>query len=99
MEVLYAILALLLGLGLVGGACFVLLRKQNETSLNQAEVRAREIIGQAERNAENVVKEAELKAKDEIFRKREEFNRETEATRSEQREQERRLEKREDLLE
>src|SRR5262249_651177 len=48
--------------------------------------------------AENIVKEAELHAKDEVFKKREDFNRESETTRGEMREQERRLEKREDIL-
>src|SRR4028118_1077454 len=98
-EAAYAILALLLGLGLGAGACALLLRKQDAHNLAHAETRAREVLAQAERNAENILKEAELKAKDELFRKREEFNRETETTRTEQRDQERRLEKREDLLE
>ncbi|HLN31785.1 MAG TPA: ribonuclease Y [Gemmataceae bacterium] len=59
---------------------------------------ATKIIDQAKRQADNLLKESELKAKDEVFKKREEFNRELDQSRAEVREQERRLEKREDVL-
>jgi len=59
---------------------------------------ATKIIDQAKRQADNLLKESELKAKDEVFKKREEFNRELDQARGEVREQERRLEKREDVL-
>jgi ribonuclease Y len=98
-EPLYAILGLVVGLVGGGGACFFFLRKQNQTNHAAAEVRARDIVSQAEKNADNIVKEAELKAKDEMFRKREEATRDLEKAKDEQREHERRLEKREDLLE
>jgi ribonuclease Y len=99
MEAIFATVGLLVGLGLGGGVCYALLRKQNRDSLAQSEVRSKEVLTQAQRQADTIVKEAELKAKDELFQKREEFNRETENARNEQREQERRLEKREDTLE
>lgn len=92
-------LAALLGLGLGSGTTYWYVRRQDRHNLGSAEQRARQTIEQAEKQAENIVKEAELKAKDEIFCKREEFNREAELARTEQREQERRLEKREDALE
>jgi ribonuclease Y len=57
-----------------------------------------DLTAQAKREAENIRKDSELKAKDELFKKREEFNHELEQARSEIREQERRLEKREDVL-
>jgi ribonuclease Y len=92
-------LGLLAGLLGGGGACFVFLRKQNESNQLAAETRSRELLSQAEKNAENILKEAELKAKDEMFRRREEATRDLETSRNELREQERRLDKREDLLE
>jgi ribonuclease Y len=57
-----------------------------------------DITSQAKREAENILKDSELRAKDELFKKRDEFNREMELARNETRDQERRLEKREDVL-
>ena len=82
----------------------------DSTAVKEASAKAREIVEQAkrdagriaeqaQRDAERVVKDGELKAKDEAFRKREEVTRELEKTRTELREQERRLEKREDAVE
>ena len=95
----YSLPAILIGLAAGAGICYFLLRKLESQNLNSSEARAKELIGQAERNAENIVKESELKAKDEFFKRREEFNREADKTRNEQKDQERRLEKKEDLLE
>ena len=58
-----------------------------------------EILAQARKESENLYKEADLRAKDELFQKRAEFSREMEQGRAEIREQERRLEKREDAIE
>lgn len=92
-------LAALLGLTIGGGITFALLRRQDRLNLNSAQHRVAELIAQAQKDSDNLRKEAELKAKDDIFHKREEFNRELEQSKNEQRDQERRLEKREDLLE
>jgi ribonuclease Y len=88
-------------LGLLGGAAgaYYWLRRQSQQDLNSAEARAHQLVSQAEKNAENIVKEAELKAKDEVFSKREEFNREVDRFKNEQRDQERKLEKKADALE
>src|ERR1700736_1555743 len=101
LEACLAYVGLATLLGLVGGAVasFAWLRRQSQRDLNSAEARARQLVTQAEKNAENIVKEAELKAKDEVFRKREEFNREVEQFKNEQRDHERRLEKKDDALE
>jgi ribonuclease Y len=99
MPVVECILAALLGLGIGGGIAWVLIRRGDRLNLNSAETRARELIVQAEKTVENMRKDAELRAKDELFKKREEFNRETELVKTDQREQERRLEKKEDVLE
>lgn len=65
----------------------------------QAASRAAELIEQARQDAERITKDSELKAKDELFQKRELFNRETEQSRVDLRELERRLEKKEAALE
>ena len=91
-----AMLALICG-GLATYFCVP--RCQDHLNLNSAESRARELLAQAANNAENVVKSAELKAKDEIYQKREEYNREVEQFKNKQRDQERTLEKKEDLHE
>src|SRR5207253_38935 len=100
MEFLYyGLPAILVGLAAGAGVCYFLLRRLVSQNLHSSETRAKELISQAEKNAENIVKESELKDKDEFFKKREEFNREADKTRNEQKDQERRLEKKEDLLE
>jgi ribonuclease Y len=97
--VLWILLAALLGVGIGAWGSFKLVRRQDRLNLTSAQHRAIEIRSQAEKEAENVRKEAELKAKDEIFHKREDFNREAELARNELREHERRLEKRDDTQE
>jgi ribonuclease Y len=63
-----------------------------------ARTRADQIKQDAQRDADNLRTKAELEAKEELFKRREEFNREAEQARAKLAEQERRLEKREDLL-
>jgi ribonuclease Y len=86
--------ALLLGLP----AGYALARFLDRGRHSNARSKANEITDQANREADNILKDAELKAKDELFKKREDFNREIERARGELREQERRLEKREDVV-
>ena len=90
--VIVGLVALIVGLA----AGFGYARAQDRLRGTGAQARVNELLAQAQTQAENLRKEAELKAKDELFRKREEFNREIEQTATELREQERRLEKRED---
>ncbi|MCS7046375.1 MAG: ribonuclease Y [Gemmataceae bacterium] len=99
MPDVWSILALVLGLVIGGGGTYAWVRRQDRLNLHRADARVKELVAQAEKNAENILKEAELKAKDEYFKRREEFNREAEQIKQQQREQERRLEKREDALE
>jgi ribonuclease Y len=77
---------------------YLVARLQDRARLATAQSRVAEITAQAKREADNIIKDSELRAKDELFRMREEFNREAEKARAEVREQERRLEKREDVL-
>src|SRR5271166_2997199 len=62
----------------------------------KAQMRANEVLDSARKDAERIAKDAELRTKDDLFHRREEFNREMETARVELREHERRLEKRED---
>jgi ribonuclease Y len=67
-------------------------------AVRSAESQAKDILDRAEREAERVVRDGELRAKEEAFRRKEEISRELELTRGELRDNERRLEKREDFL-
>jgi ribonuclease Y len=84
-------------LGLIAGYGIAWIQDRYRTT--RARKSADEITTQARKEADNIRKEAELRAKDEMFQKREVFNREAEKLRNEMREQERRLEKREDGIE
>jgi ribonuclease Y len=68
-------------------------------AVRSAEAKAHDLAAAAQRDADRLLKEAELKARDEAFHRREEMTRELEAARAELREQERRAEKREDAAE
>src|SRR5207244_1404455 len=93
--VLYVCVAALVGL-LAG---YGVARFLDRFRLNSSQARVAEISDTARKEAENILKEAQLRAKDELYQKREEFNREMEVARNEVRDHERRLEKREDTLE
>lgn len=71
-------------------------RRDAERLVEMGKKDAERMQEQARRDAERLVKDGELKAKDEALKRREEVNRELEKTRTELRELERRLEKRED---
>jgi ribonuclease Y len=77
---------------------YALARLLDRTRGHNLQAKIAELTAQAKREAENIVKDSELRAKDDLFKKREEFNRETEQARAGIREQERRLEKREDVV-
>jgi ribonuclease Y len=83
--------------GLVVG--YTVLRHIDRSRLRGVHSEAESILQRARDDAETVKKEAELKAKDEQHALREDFKRETEQIRDELRDQERRLDKREDSLE
>jgi ribonuclease Y len=86
--------------GLLGaGAGYAVVRLRGRSRLSSIRVQADEILRGAREEAETIKKEAELKAKDDLHQQREAFQRETEQVRAELREQEKRLDKREDSLE
>lgn len=92
--VILACFALVLG-ALIG---YISARIHDHFQVKNAQAKVAEINQQARLQADNLIKQAELQAKDDLFKKREDFNREMELARNEVREQERRLEKREDAV-
>jgi ribonuclease Y len=98
MESFPYLLGALVLAALAAGAGYGFARLRDRLRLITAQTKGAELIAQAQREAESIRKDSELKAKDELFKRREEFNRETEQARAELREQERRLEKREDVI-
>ncbi|MCX7701322.1 MAG: ribonuclease Y [Gemmataceae bacterium] len=101
MEIVWLIGGALIGVSLTLGWCwwrgYAHLR-DGERRRAEARAQCEAIIAQARREAENLLREADLRAKDELLQKRSEFNREVEQARQEWRQQERRLEQREDEL-
>jgi ribonuclease Y len=94
-PVLYLLLGLLGGAGLGYGVLrFIETRRRTA-----AQKTADDLIAQARREADNFSKAAELKAKEELYRRQEEFDKKTGTVREELREQERHLGKRAETLE
>jgi ribonuclease Y len=96
---LIGILAGLAGLALGVALGGLGVRWLDNRRLQGVRSQAEEISRKARDEADQIKKEAELKAKDDLYRMREEFKHETEQIRGELRDQERRLDKREDSLE
>jgi ribonuclease Y len=99
MELQQAILLCCLVALVAAGAGYAVARAADRFRLQGIRTLAEEITRNARTEAERITKDAELKAKDDLYKRREELTRETEQIRSELRDQERRLDKREDSLE
>ena len=84
----------LAGVVLTIGAFMLLGRTSRERSRREAEDKMK----QAEREADGILKKAEIEAKSELISLREKFEKETQNTRGELRDVEKRLDKREDTL-
>ncbi len=99
-TLLLLLVAVALGVG--GGFLLTRLLKRDGVSsdpgVRSAEAEARTILDTARRESERIVKDGELRAKEDAFKRREEVVQELEKSRAELRENERRVEKREDLL-
>jgi ribonuclease Y len=70
-----------------------------ENNLNAAKQEAQRIVAEAKQKAENLQKEAQIEAKDRLFKMKSEFDAETHEMRSELRQQEKRLIQKEENLE
>jgi len=98
-------LLLLVGLMAGAGACALVYayraraqRLDSQQKQLEARQQSERIIGEARQRAEQIVQEAKVEAKEAHIRQREEFEKETASTRNELKELERRLTKREDVL-
>jgi ribonuclease Y len=99
---LWIALAVLIGSGVGLGVALMRERARRRQGIAESEriiAQSQDVVTQARKEAENLYKEAELRAKDEMFRMRADLSRETDQARGELREQERRVEKREDTVE
>ncbi|MBX6313878.1 MAG: ribonuclease Y [Isosphaeraceae bacterium] len=92
------LIGLLVGGGLGIGGTLAALRILARYGVRAARSQAQEILAAAQLQAETLKKEADLAAKEEVLRRREALDQEIEAARKTLRDQERRLEKRNDLL-
>ena len=98
MQILWAAIAFVVGLGVGGGALFWFLQNTGRNFLSQAKTEAEQIREMARKEGETRAKEVELKAEQERMRARHAMERETESERKELKELEQRLTKREDTL-
>jgi ribonucrease Y len=98
MDVLPYIVGALVAVIAAVPAGYAFARVLDRSRVSSAQSRVEEITSQAKKTGENLLKDMELKAKEEQFKKQETFNREADRERNKLREQEQRLEKREDLL-
>jgi len=69
------------------------------TKLNSLNADSNSLINEAKAKAEKIIKDAELLSKEDSFRRKEELNKSFESIRLDLRDQEKRLEKREDAIE
>ncbi|MCY6958239.1 ribonuclease Y [Clostridium brassicae] len=70
----------------------------SQAKISEAEIKAKDIVGEAEKNAESIKKEAILEAKEEVHRLRNDFEKESRERRNELQRLERRNIQREELL-
>ena len=97
-EPLYTVVlsCLTAAVGVVVG--YFIVRKIDQARLQGAQGQCDALLRAAREEAETIRKQSELKAREDLYALREAFKRETEQSRNEVREQERRLDKREDGL-
>jgi len=94
----WVVLVALVAGGLGAAVLWVVQAARGKSRLRAAELAAEGVVRDAQQKAENLVRTAQLEAKTELIAKREEFERETGKIRSDMREQEIHLAKREDTV-
>ena len=96
-ELLQQVLVLLAGILLIGTTVVVIrLLERSKRSASQKELAAAKVASEAE--AQKIIAQAQVEANKEAIKRRDQFDKETEATRRELRTEEKRLSKREDLI-
>ncbi|MFN6053512.1 MAG: Rnase Y domain-containing protein, partial [Planctomycetia bacterium] len=94
-QVLYIVILGLFGLGLGFGISKLL----DRAKLSGCTVQAEQIIRKAKDDSDSILRQSEIKAKEDYLKRKEEMNNEFEKTRMDLRDLEKRLEKREDGVE
>ena len=84
----------------IGGLCAHFFHERiNSQKIKDSDDKARMIVESAERKAESLVKEAQLEAKDRLFKMKSDFDAETVETRAELKKIENRLQQKEENIE
>jgi ribonuclease Y len=91
-------IAAVVGIVIAAAVIAIALKKMGASKLRAIEEGQKGLIESAKREAENVIKSAQIKAAEETLRKKEQFTGEISQVRNELREVEKRLSKREDLV-
>jgi ribonuclease Y len=92
------VIAAVVGILIAAAITVVALKKMGASKLKAIEEDQKGLIESAKRDAENLIKSAQIKAAEETLRKKEQFTNEVNQIRNELREVEKRLSKREDLV-
>ncbi len=92
------IIAILVSLGVGAGVAFFILKQIAGNAISQAKEQAQRIVDDARNEAEVHRQQIELEAKNQLISRREEFEKEAEQTRTELKDAEKRVAKREDNL-
>ncbi len=98
MGLFEALVGLVLGLALGIGGCIAAYKILTKSNRLATQKQAEQILGEARQRAEQTVQQAKVDAKEEYLKRREEFEKESAGTRNELKDLERRLSKREDVL-
>jgi len=99
LELLKLLLALVAGVLLGAGIGFLVRKRVAEGKLGSAEEHSRKIVAEAEKQAENIRKEAQLQSKEDLYRAKADFERETRNKRQDLQKIEKRLTQKEENLE
>ena len=99
MELLKLLLALGAGALLGAGIGFLVRKRFAEGKLGSAEEHSRKLVADAEKQAENIRKEAQLQSKEDLYRAKADFERETRNKRQDLQKIEKRLAQKEENLE
>lgn len=99
MEAILILIAAVFGLALGGSVGWLVASRMGKRRLEDAEAKSRQIIEEAQHQAEIKLKEAELSAKDKFIQMKQEFEKETASRRTELQREEKRIAEKESTAE
>lgn len=85
------VILFIVGVGIGGAAVFIYSKYLSDSTLKDADLKAKKMLSEAGLQAENTIKSAEIKAKDEMLKMRKEFEEEAKTRRNEFNQVEQRL--------